>query len=236
MVCSELASACYACLGCVAVRVAVPERRTVSRNRHRAAVARGGDRTAHRARDARERPHIEHHRREQTVVHETERASGSRVGPAESSAEADVPKPLQQTGNRSSWYPRWNGIGTPMFRSGRTFGLPIRPSAIAGERNCLPSIIPPVGQRRVHLGQATTGDDTIRCGHLPVEERDLALYKGSDAREVHRAERAGERQARHPRCNEVEHRVRPRLAAGAGSAPPWWGSRREGGRGAVRRC
>ena len=34
-------------------------------------------------------------------------------------------------------------MGNTMFRSGRRFGLPIRPAVSSGDRNCLPSIRPP---------------------------------------------------------------------------------------------
>ena len=54
------------------------------------------------------------------------------------------PNPFSKPGIGDSWKPRWNGIGTTMFRSGRLFGLPISPSAISAERNCSPSIVPPL--------------------------------------------------------------------------------------------
>src|SRR3954465_2370191 len=57
-VCSSLASACYPLLRCVAVLIGLAERRAVAGHRHGASVARGGDGTAHRARDPRERAHV----------------------------------------------------------------------------------------------------------------------------------------------------------------------------------
>ena len=140
-----------------------------------------------------------------------------RIGPAEGPAETDVAEPLQQAGNRRTVITEVEGpSGTAMFKSGHSFGLPVRPCVPTPRTGTAsPSIGAAVARRAVHLRQATGGLDVVGGRDLAVKKRDVALDKRFDPSELYRAEGPGERYPGHFRCDVVEQRIGPWVLCGA---------------------